>query len=357
MNTLVVKPGIELFRLTGLQDLQSLAIIGLSKNAGKTTCLNHLIAAWQASGQTRVLGLTSIGRDGEPRDILTDRPKPRIYIPAGTLIASAQGALQRSDALLEVLELSNIRTSLGEVVICRALSDGYVELAGPGSAEEIGCIADLLRNHEPDCLFIIDGALSRRSQAGAGISEAVIVAVSADTSSSPEQLAEKTDFALKILQTPSLNQKDKDLLLETCQCNPQTRVVIVVGEERTVTMEIPSLVGHGKELAKKLVPGTRLLYLQGAITDQVLSELLKEAHFSRLTLVADDGTRILLKPEVVQKLRACDIDLAVLTPIDVRMVCLNPTRSNGLKLDSATMLEKMRSLLSIPVVDLGPALM
>ena len=357
MNTLAVRPDIELLEITGLQDLQSVAIIGLSKNAGKTTCLNHIIAAWQASGQTRPLGLTSIGRDGEPRDILSDRPKPRIYIPAGTLIASAQEALKRSDALLEILELSNIRTALGEVVICRALSDGYVELAGPGSAEEIGVIADLLRFHEPDCLFIIDGALSRRSQAGSGISGSVILAVSADTSINPENLAEKTNFAVKILQAPELNQKDKDLLLNACKTNPQTRVVTVVGEERAMTMEIPSLVGYGKELAKKLTPGTRLFYLRGAITDQILSELLKEAHFSSLTLVVDDGTRILLKPEVVRKLRARDIDLAVLSPIDVRMVCLNPTRSNGLILDSATMLEKMQSLLKIPVVDFGPAIM
>ena len=181
-----------LLELAGLENLQSLALIGMSKNAGKTTCLNHIILAWRASGQTRTLALTSIGRDGEPKDIISGRAKPRIYVPAGTLIASAKGALEQSDALLEILGLSNVRTALGEVVICRALSDGYVELAGPGSAEEIGSIADLVRAHEPDCLFIIDGALSRRSQAGCGVSEAVILAVNADTSSNPEVLDRKS---------------------------------------------------------------------------------------------------------------------------------------------------------------------
>ncbi len=155
-----------LLDLAGLEDLQSLALIGMSKNAGKTTCLNHIVSAWQTSGRTRPLALTSIGRDGESEEILNGRSKPRIYIPAGTLIASAEDALQRSDALLEILELSDVRTAFGEVIICRALSDGYVELAGPGASEEIAIISDLIRQHEPDCLFVIDGALSRRSQAG-----------------------------------------------------------------------------------------------------------------------------------------------------------------------------------------------
>ena len=184
-----------LLDLAKLEDLQSLALIGMSKNAGKTTCLNHIIAAWEISGQRRPLALTSIGRDGETEDILSGRAKPRIYIPAGTLIASAESTLQRSDALLEILELSNVRTAVGEVVVCRALSDGYVELAGPSTSEDISAISDLLIKHEPDCFFIIDGALSRRSQAGSGISEAAILAVSAGTSSNPEILAEKTTFA------------------------------------------------------------------------------------------------------------------------------------------------------------------
>ena len=84
MNPGAVKEDVELLRLTGLQDLESLAIIGLSKNAGKTTCLNHIIAAWAESCQQRPLALTSVGRDGESEDILNGNPKPRIYVPMGT---------------------------------------------------------------------------------------------------------------------------------------------------------------------------------------------------------------------------------------------------------------------------------
>lgn len=57
-----------------IQSVRSLSIIGMCKNAGKTTVLNKLIAELNES---RVrLGLTSIGRDGESTDLVTRTAKP-----------------------------------------------------------------------------------------------------------------------------------------------------------------------------------------------------------------------------------------------------------------------------------------
>lgn len=357
MSMVAAKKGNELLQLTGLQDLQSLAIIGLSKNAGKTTCLNHIISAWQEAGQTRPLALTSIGRDGESEDILSGYEKPRIYVPTGTLIASAQAALQNSDALLEILELSNIRTALGEVIVCRALSDGYMELAGPSVTDEISSIERLMRQHEPECLFILDGALSRRSQAGSGMSEAVFLCVSAETSTDPEVLADMTNFALDMLQTPALPENIANLFAQATRTNPGKRTIMLSGKVPNLdisTLDTPASVGYGKDIANALKPDTLFLYLQGAMTDQVLEELLSETNFANLTLVVEDGTRLFIKPNSYLKLRERRVDLAVLTPIDVRLVCLNPTRVDGQCLDSQPYLDEMRKKLPVPVVDLGP---
>ncbi|HSN94825.1 MAG TPA: hypothetical protein VLR89_07170, partial [Anaerolineaceae bacterium] len=152
-------------RKAQLEGLRSLALVGLSKNAGKTTCLNHLIRAWQKSGISRPLGITSIGRDGEEEDVVSGQPKPRIFIYQGTYLATAKSSLSRCDALLDILELSGIRTSFGEVVICKALSDGYVELAGPSQAADLLACERLLREQDPSLFFVVDGALSRRAQA------------------------------------------------------------------------------------------------------------------------------------------------------------------------------------------------
>jgi hypothetical protein len=357
MDAFAAESSIDLLQLTGLKDLQSLAIIGLSKNAGKTTCLNHIVAAWQDSAQARPLALTSIGRDGESEDVLSGYEKPRIYIPTGTLIASAEGALQRSDALLEILELSNIRTAFGEVIVCRALSDGYVELAGPSATEEMRIIENLMRQNEPNCLFIIDGALSRRSQAGSGVSEAVFLCVSVETSTNPEILADRTSFALNLLQTPALPEETAILLAHTIKAHPKKRSIMLNGKRSNLivsTLDTPALVGYGKDIANAVKPETRFMYLKGAMTDQVIQELLSETNFTNLTLVVEDGTRLFIKPGSFQKLHDRKVDLAVLNPMDVRLVCLNPTCANGQNLDSQLYLAEMRKKLPIPVVDLGP---
>ena len=48
-----------------IQKYDSISIIGMNKNVGKTTTLNHIFK--EARGKIS-LGLTSIGRDGEEMD-------------------------------------------------------------------------------------------------------------------------------------------------------------------------------------------------------------------------------------------------------------------------------------------------
>ncbi len=56
-----------------LYDLSSkyktISIVGMAKNAGKTTALNYLIE--EAMDEGVLLGVTSTGRDGETQDLVT----------------------------------------------------------------------------------------------------------------------------------------------------------------------------------------------------------------------------------------------------------------------------------------------
>ena len=79
--------------LQQLHSVKTLSIVGMCKNAGKTTMLNWMLA--NTNGQT--LGLTSIGRDGESTDVVTGTEKPGIYVPEGTLIATAKDMLRLGD--------------------------------------------------------------------------------------------------------------------------------------------------------------------------------------------------------------------------------------------------------------------
>jgi len=106
-----------------------ISVVGMAKNSGKTVTLNELIE--EALDVNLRLGITSIGRDGEKQDIVTSTEKPLIYINEGTLIATAEEVFNACEANLEILEITDYSTSLGRVLIARAISSGYVQIAGP----------------------------------------------------------------------------------------------------------------------------------------------------------------------------------------------------------------------------------
>ena len=138
-------PGLDVATVAALCDIvegtgsRILAVIGLVKNAGKTTVVNALLANCRS-----LFGLTSLGLDGERIDHLTGLAKPRISPPKGTLIATTQGSLQRSRYDLEILEELPYQTSLGRVLIGRAGGHGHIEVSGPTTLAELrGTIARL----------------------------------------------------------------------------------------------------------------------------------------------------------------------------------------------------------------------
>ena len=64
---------------------KTLSIVGMAKNAGKTTALNYLIE--EAIDEGIVLGITSTGRDGETQDLVTGTEKPRVFLEEDMLVA------------------------------------------------------------------------------------------------------------------------------------------------------------------------------------------------------------------------------------------------------------------------------
>ncbi len=79
-------------------------------------------------------------------------------------------------------------------------------------AEEIGTIAKFDASSRTRMLFYHRRALSRRSQ-GLFRCERGSHSSSAETSTNPEILAEKSSFALTLLQTPAITQETAICLL------------------------------------------------------------------------------------------------------------------------------------------------
>ncbi|MDZ4121487.1 MAG: hypothetical protein U1C33_03650, partial [Candidatus Cloacimonadaceae bacterium] len=71
----------DILRLLAPQGKTTIALIGLSKNAGKTSLLNFLI---KSAPRIR-FGIMSTGRDGEEQDTVFATPKPPVILSAGTI--------------------------------------------------------------------------------------------------------------------------------------------------------------------------------------------------------------------------------------------------------------------------------
>ena len=104
-----------------LNETKTMSIVGMCKNAGKTTMLNWLLTAGHLRG---TLGLTSIGRDGESTDVVTGTEKPGIFVREGTLIATAKDMLRLGDVTKEILMTTGIPTPLGGALYHHAAAVG-----------------------------------------------------------------------------------------------------------------------------------------------------------------------------------------------------------------------------------------
>ncbi len=104
-------------------------MVGNAKNAGKTTVLNTLIAAYA----NVKIGVTSIGLDGEELDAVTYLPKPRIFLSAGTLAATAEDCLKSAEATYRIIRRTGVSTALGEIVVVEIVDPGICLVGGPAT--------------------------------------------------------------------------------------------------------------------------------------------------------------------------------------------------------------------------------
>ena len=123
-----------------IKDEERVSFIGMCKNAGKTTVLNEVIKEIHENEESILL--TSIGRDGEELDLVTNTKKPEIYIYKDDYIATARDLIKYCDITKEIVESTGIYTPLGEIIIIRALSDGFVQIAGPSIATQMATVCE-----------------------------------------------------------------------------------------------------------------------------------------------------------------------------------------------------------------------
>jgi len=300
---------------------RSLAVIGLVKNAGKTTVVNALMANCKHR-----FGLTSLGLDGERTDHLTGLAKPRIAPPAGTLVATTQGSLDRSGYAMDVLEELPYHTPLGRVLVGRAGGEGHqVEVSGPTTLAELrGTVARLQALGAEQVL--VDGAINRLGSASPRVSDGLVMATGGMVGETLDEAVETTSATLDTLLLPAASPETRALIAPFLE--NRTRAVSFDDRGAATPLELPTVVGEGVTVAREVERlGTRTLFIGGALTQEFVDDFTRVLPPRReLRLVVRDATVLVLPASAVSRIPRRGIALEVLAQLRVLAVTANPFR-------------------------------
>ena len=132
--------------------------------------------------------------------------KSQFHIPFVAVTGSvgkttAKDMLRLGDVTKEILATTGISTPLGEVVVLRARSAGYVQIAGPSITTQLRDVSQLFFELGAG-QTIIDGALGRKSLGARTVAEAVILCTGASYHMSMEKVIEDTVNIYRIMNLP-----------------------------------------------------------------------------------------------------------------------------------------------------------
>ncbi len=329
-----------------LRPYRSVSIIGMCKNAGKTTALNRIIR--ETAGEGRVLGLTSIGRDGESQDLVTGTAKPGIHVAEGTLIATASDLiLHHCDVTREILDTTGMGTPMGDVVLLRAKSCGSIQLAGPSMTTQLARLREEFFRFGAG-LVLIDGALSRKTLCSRKVTEATVLCTGASYHKDLEVVVEDTAHQCRMLTLPET--EDRGLRQAVEELGEDFRGVLIFGEKGP--WQAPAGLSVEDALRQEQAAGARAVFFGGALSDFVAKPLLmSNAPLKGLALVVRDSSKILLKRENYEKISRRGAVLQVLDTVNLVAVTINPFSAYGFHFTKEALKEKMEARVGLPVIN------
>ena len=329
-----------------------LGVAGTAKNTGKTTALVAILR--EAAAARVVVGVTSIGYDGEDLDQVTGLPKPHLLVTTGTLVATAGPALAGKPDF-EPLETTPVRTALGRVALARAVRPTRAILAGPAGAVGLGMVLRQLRRNGAN-LILVDGAFGRL--APMTVADGLLIATGAARLPDPAFLVRE---AIAIARLCKLQVRPVKI---------QKHLVRVRGPEAAVTLPYPALIDlhWADEVAREVRavggPPTEI-YLPGPVSAVALDRLARGLlGVGSATLVFSHPLHLmaggdpLAVSSVLDGLEDAGHSLAVRRGLRLLGLTVNPCypareggRYRAAQLDAAKLLAAMRAAVDIPVTD------
>ena len=325
---------------------KTLSIVGMAKNAGKTTALNFLIE--EAMDEGIVLGITSTGRDGETQDLVTGTEKPRVYLDQGTLVSVPSQLYNLSDAGLEILRRTPYSTAIGELLICRVQDAGYVQIAGPViNAETKKLCKDMF---DLGCdLIMIDGAIDRKTIASPETSDAIILATGAVLSRSMKKVVEETAHVVHLYGLPEFEEDDR--VTEFIKNDNYEHIIAFNDKGEGRVLDLVTGLGNARYIDDAIEEDTKYIFIPGAFTNSVVADI-SNKHLKQVEFILKDPTKIFINIMDWGQLRKRGFKVKVLKNIEIAAITVNPWAPQGYTFDSDLLIDSLKNLLpDMPIID------
>lgn len=233
----------------------------------------------------------------------------------------------------------------------RAVSDGFIDLAGPSMNQQLVDISEMFREYPIDKI-LIDGAISRKSLCSKRVADAAILCTGASYHMNMQTVVADTAYISRLMQLKrKANDKmQKALAVWRKKRGPMDKVFFMNwdGESREV------------EQGQKLIDAMRdkenadypVIWLEGAVTDALLRPILmsnvscKDKYF-----MAEDSSKLLLSRDVYHKMLQKGAQIGVLEEIQLLAVTVNPFSAYGNHFDKVEFAEQMKAAVNLPVID------
>ncbi len=340
----------KLIKIIEEKDCRAIAIVGMTKNVGKTVTLNRLIAEFEKKRLTT--GLVSAGYDGERFDRLTLKEKPRIYAPQGAYAATAGACFEAAEAELVLIETSDLSTPLGLIIIAGVKAGGLIELAGPGSVSGLKKLTARMFALGAEYI-LVDGAINRMASASPQVTDGTILATGASLGPTMEDVVKKTAFRLKLMETPTVSEA---LLLKVAKkglAEGSAAVVYRSGDTyrvEAIKAAIPLLAV--RQALAKFSKETAAFVFGGALVDDIITELMKLTP-NPPPVIVKDATKLFLTPGTFSRFTDRGGRIMAINRLNLLAVTINPTDPSGRDYNPDIFLARMTEALSpCPVFDL-----
>lgn len=324
---------------------RSVAVAGLAKNVGKTVTLNYLIR--EAHKKSYRIGVTSIGIDGESTDQVTRTAKPEIRLFSGMLFATSEVHYRKRLIESEVVGIAPRSTSMGRVVVSRAIGDGKVLLAGPPDTFSLKRLIDDMASRDIETV-LVDGALSRVSLASPAVTDAMILATGAALSPDIGKIVARTVFVCTLMELPEVTGELKGKLEHL-----DTGMWGFDREDNPVRLEVRSSLDYQavKEGILKFGPK---IYVSGIVTDRLLQFLSTQKNTVTPRLIVRDFTKLFVEPRTLRFFLNRGGSIELMRRSRLLAVTINPWSPAGYNVDKDLLQESLQKELNVPVIYIDP---